>query len=140
VEPLVNRDTEHYPRGGIKYLVCFPPHMWRNFETDAGSPGKRSRHASQSRNTGHPRSSRASWCPGGKPDVYRKVRPFLQEITTGNLMSYLKLYLRSPVLCGYFRSIFQLRCLNWELDRLQLRPRFDLDCCHDVHVPPSSPI
>ena len=24
MEPLVNRDTEHYPRGGMKYLVCFP--------------------------------------------------------------------------------------------------------------------
>jgi len=29
---LVNRVSEHYPRGGIKYLVCFCTHTWHNFK------------------------------------------------------------------------------------------------------------
>ena len=52
----------------------------------------------------------------------------------------LKLHIHSPILRRYFHNLFQPRCLSWILDGLQLLSCFDLDRCHDVHDPPSSPI
>ena len=100
VEDLVDRTIEHYPRGGLKYLVCYkyPAHL----VSDVRSSDKWSQHAPRSGNTSHPGSPCASWGPGSKPDVRGEVRIFLSYLKrhglNGNLMPRLKLYEQPPVL------------------------------------------
>ena len=119
VEDLVNRTSEHYPRGGIKYLVCYM-NILSSLESDVRLLGSRSRMAPRSKDTSHSGSSRASWCGCRKPDVCGEVSISLQygAVCNGYLMRHVKLYKQSPVLRKYACGTSEFFHLNEVIDGL----------------------
>ena len=74
VEPLVNRATEFYPRGGMSQLVSFPYHSaTRQITDDLLLVATRSESVESGRDCSHFRPPRSSRCSGIQPDVCWKV-------------------------------------------------------------------
>ena len=77
VEPLVNRATEFYPRGGMSQLVSFPSSDNRQITDNSPLSATRSEPVESVRDCSHSRPPCSSWCSGSTADVCWKVKSIL---------------------------------------------------------------